>query len=94
MSEPPLSQEVFERLLKRERSSRKEAERLLDQKSVELYHTNVSLRALADELELRVQKRTAELESERNRAVASSEALRASAVLPMLPILSVNIYGS
>ncbi|GEM_PF-2161243 len=78
MSEPPLSQEVFERLLKRERSSRKEAERLLDQKSVELYHTNVSLRALADELELRVQKRTAELESERNRAVASSEALRAS----------------
>ena len=78
MSESPISQEVFERLLKRERSSRKEAERLLDQKSVELYHTNVSLRALADELELRVQKRTAELESERNRAVASAEALRES----------------
>jgi two-component system, sensor histidine kinase and response regulator len=78
MSESPLSQEVFERLLKRERSSRKEAERLLDQKSVELYHSNVSLRALADKLELRVQERTAELESERNRAVASAEALRES----------------
>lgn len=75
---PHLSQELFERLLKRERNSRKEAERLLDRKSAELYDTNVSLRALADELEQRVEQRTAELESERNRAVASAEALRES----------------
>ena len=51
---------MFERLLKRERNSRKEAERLLDQKSVELYDTNQRLRALADMLEHRVEERTAE----------------------------------
>ena len=73
-----LSSEVFERLLARERRSRKEAERLLDQKSVELYDANQRLRVLADDLEQRVQRRTAELETERNRAVEAAEALRES----------------
>ncbi len=76
MSDPEeLSPEMFERLLARERRARKEAERLLDQKSVELYDTNQRLRALADDLEQRVQRRTAELEAERNRAVETAEAL-------------------
>ncbi|CAA6690766.1 MULTISPECIES: ATP-binding protein [unclassified Lentimonas] len=73
-----LSPEVFERLLARERRSRKEAERLLDQKSVELYDANQRLRALADDLEQRVQLRTTELEAERNRAVDAAGALRES----------------
>ncbi len=73
-----LSPEVFERLLARERRSRQEAERLLDQKSVELYDTNQRLLALADNLEQRVQRRTAELETERNGAVDVAEALRES----------------
>ncbi len=73
-----LSPELFQRLLKRERASRKEAERLLDQKSIELYDTNQRLRALADELELRVERRTAELEEERNRALEVADALRKS----------------
>lgn len=73
-----LSPSTFERLLRRERRSRKEAEHLLDQKSIELYDTNQRLRALADDLEQRVQRRTAELETERNRAVEMAEALRKS----------------
>jgi PAS domain S-box-containing protein len=73
-----LSPEVFERLFARERLSRKEAECLLDQKSVELYETNRRLRALADDLEQRVQLRTTELETERNRAVEVADALRKS----------------
>ena len=72
------SEELFHRLLKRERAARKEAERLLDQKSIELYDTNQRLRELAQDLELRVEERTAELQAERNRAVVTAEALRAS----------------
>ena len=65
---------MFERLLKRERNSRKEAERLLDQKSVELYDTNQRLRALADMLEHRVEERTAELQAALLRAESGDRA--------------------
>ena len=69
---------VFERLLKRERAARKHAEGLLDAKSVELYETNEKLRALAKDLEARVELRTTELEFERNFAIATAEARRIS----------------
>ena len=70
--------EVLKRLRKRERLARKEAERLLEAKSAELYNANQQLRALADELEGRVESRTAELEAERNRAIKTAGALRRS----------------
>ncbi len=66
--------EMFERLLKRERESRKEAERLLDQKSAELYNTNQRLRELADKLEQRVEERTSELETALLRAESGDRA--------------------
>lgn len=66
--------EMFERLLKRERESRKEAERLLDQKSAELYNTNQRLRELADKLEQRVEERTSELEAALLRAESGDRA--------------------
>ncbi len=47
--------------VQRERSARKEAERLLEAKSIELYEANEALRKLAADLELRVKERTEEL---------------------------------
>lgn len=47
--------------LERERKARKEAERLLEEKSLELYGSNQKLRALADNLEILVSQRTQEL---------------------------------
>ena len=77
-SEDTISREVFERLLKRERTARKQAERLLDAKSTELYEANQALRTLAEELEQRVELRTTELEVERNLALQTAEARRLS----------------
>lgn len=71
-----LDEALFDRLLKRERAARKEAERLLDQKSIELYDTNVRLRALANELELRVEARTSELQTQNSLLSALLENLR------------------
>jgi PAS domain S-box-containing protein len=71
---------VLKRLLERERFARKEAEQLLDSKSMELYDANLQLRKLADELEARVSARTVELEQERNRAIEVAEALRQSQI--------------
>ena len=70
----PMDSHLFERLLQRERASRKEAERLLDQKSVELYDANLRLRALADKLEQRVEERTAELQAALLRAESGDRA--------------------
>lgn len=79
-SDKQLSPEVFERLLARERNSRKEAERLLDQKSLELYDTNQRLRALADQLESRVSERTSKLETQNSLLGALLENIRVGVV--------------
>lgn len=76
--DPPVPAETFKRLLKREQAARKEAEKLLEAKSLELYDANSRLRALADGLDQRVRERTAELERERNNALSTTAALRAS----------------
>ncbi len=52
---------ILQRALGRERLARKAAEELLEQKSYQLYQTNVELRALAANLEERVNERTTEL---------------------------------
>jgi signal transduction histidine kinase/CheY-like chemotaxis protein len=60
--------------LDRERGARKEAERLLELKSVELYEANQSLQNLANNLEQQVQTRTAELEQALERAESATRA--------------------
>jgi len=67
-----MSEEVarLTRRAERERTARKEAERLLEEKSLELYHANRALQALAGNLEKEVDQRTAELQV----ALANAEA--------------------
>ncbi|MDZ4189011.1 MAG: ATP-binding protein [Hydrogenophaga sp.] len=60
------------RALTRERTARKEAERLLEEKSLALYHTNLSLKQLAAGLEQQIADRTAELQCALTRAEASA----------------------
>ena len=64
--------ERLTRALARERTARKEAERLLEEKSLALYHTNQSLQQLAAGLEQQVAERTAELQGALERAEASA----------------------
>ena len=53
--------ERFKRRVERERNARHQAERLLEEKSKELYELNVSLKELNNDLEMIVKKRTEEL---------------------------------
>ena len=64
----------FEKRFLRERQARKEAEQILESKSLELYESNQALKLLADNLELQVVKRTAEAEKEKHKAIALSKA--------------------
>jgi two-component system, sensor histidine kinase len=70
MSDTPQSDEVtrLTRRLAREKVSRKEAERLLEERSLQLYHANRDLKALAANLERDVTARTAELRQALERA--------------------------
>ncbi|MEY4852320.1 MAG: hypothetical protein RIS99_715, partial [Bacteroidota bacterium] len=54
--------EIYKRLLERERSARKEAERILEERSMDLYHANEELKQLNLNLESTVEKRTKEVE--------------------------------
>ena len=77
---------VLERRFHRERKARKEAEQLLEQKSLALYNVNKQLTANAAELERRVTERTQQLHS--------SE-LRKSAILKSAldAIVTIDING-
>lgn len=59
--------------LKREKEARKEAEAILEDKSIELYHSNLELKELTKHLEFRVEERTAELEKARDEALQLAE---------------------
>jgi signal transduction histidine kinase/DNA-binding response OmpR family regulator len=61
MSGSEESNSVWQQRFERERSARKEAERILEEKSLDLYQSNQSLRRLASELDLMIKGRTAEL---------------------------------
>jgi diguanylate cyclase len=63
----------LERRVNRERAARQEAEKLLEQKSLELYLANQKLLALAEGLEQRVEERTQELVTARENAVRLAE---------------------
>ena len=55
-----LEQRLLQRL-ERERQARKQAEQLLEEKSLELYNSNTLFRSLAENLETLVSQRTEEL---------------------------------
>lgn len=73
MSENPEASKWIRRF-ERERAARKEAERLLERKSSELYEINQTLKATLSQLERQVQERTAELQSAMLDAVSANEA--------------------
>lgn len=62
------------RRLERERAARKEAERLLEEKAIDLYRSNAALRELADSLEREVAARTFELQRALEQAQAAAQA--------------------
>ena len=64
----------LEKRLERERSARKQAEQLLESKSLALYQANQELRALADSLEQTIAERTRELVEARDQAMAANRA--------------------
>ena len=64
----------LEKRLEREKSARKQAEQLLESKSLELYRTNQELRALTHSLEATIATRTQELIEARDQALAASRA--------------------
>ena len=67
--------EILKRALNRERKARKEAERIIEQKSLEIYRANQELRELNQSLELRIQERTQEIEaSKKDLTLAKEEA--------------------
>ncbi|MEB4593275.1 response regulator [Candidatus Thiothrix sp. Deng01] len=69
-----MSDEIIrlQRRLDRAKKARKQAEQLLENKSLALYQSNQELRALADSLELRMEERTRELVDARDQALAAS----------------------
>ncbi len=78
--------ERLQRRFERERAARKEAERLLEERSLELYHANRDLEAQAVSLEAQVAARTAELKQ----AVIAAESA-ASAKANFLAVMSHEI---
>ncbi len=62
----------LQRRLEREKQARKQAELLLESKSLEVYQANQELRALADSLENTITERTHELVEARDQALAAS----------------------
>jgi len=64
-----MSEGLWQRRYERERTARKEAERILEEKSLDLYQSNRSLRHLAAELDAMIKTRTTEL----SRALAAAE---------------------
>jgi signal transduction histidine kinase/CheY-like chemotaxis protein len=65
---------LFARYVERERLARKEAESLLEAKSLELYTANQALKVLAESLEGKVLERTRELQVARDEALRANEA--------------------
>ena len=64
----------LERRLERERLARKQAEKLLEDKSRELFEANRELRELAENLEDLVERRTSELKQARDAALSANRA--------------------
>jgi len=63
-----MSDSIWQQRFEHEHNARKQAERLLEEKSRELYQSNQSLRHLASELDMMIRTRTTELTSALNEA--------------------------
>lgn len=70
----PQDEQRWQRRLERERAARKQAESLLEEKSLELYSANQALQKFAQTLEQQVQVRTQELEAALKKAEAATRA--------------------
>lgn len=68
------SKQVSLRRFQRERIARKEAEKLLEQKALELFETNNSLKNLTNNQDILIKERTSELEIAKNEALSASQA--------------------
>ncbi|MBD0383616.1 response regulator [Paenibacillus sedimenti] len=64
--------DAFRRQLERERAARKEAEKIAEQKTREIYYMNQELRQLNDHLEEMVKERTADLALARDEAIEAN----------------------
>ena len=69
-----MSEDAYKKAFERERNARKEAERITELKSRELFELNTALKSLNEELESRIVERTKELETARNKAEADTKA--------------------
>ena len=69
-----MADDAYKKAFERERLARKEAERITEAKSRELFNLNSALKKLNAELEQRILDRTAELEEARLRAEANTRA--------------------
>ncbi len=63
---------LLERRLAREKSARKQAENLLESKSLELYNANLKLQDVAESRESMIRKRTQELKVARDKAIKAN----------------------
>ncbi len=79
---PPGDDRVSRRRYARERSARQEAERLLEERALALFHANAELKRQAETLEEAVRRRTEELEAAKQAAEKASAAK--SAFLAMI----------
>ncbi len=69
-----MDEELYKRRIERERKARKEAEALLEQKSLELYEANMTLKHAAENLEKEVITRTQDLNKAKELADAANQA--------------------
>ena len=69
-----MSEDAYKKAFERERQARKEAERITELKSRELFELNTELKELNKDLEARILKRTAELQEAMQRAEANTKA--------------------
>jgi signal transduction histidine kinase/ActR/RegA family two-component response regulator len=69
-----MSEDAYKKAFEREREARKEAERITEAKSRELFELNTALKKLNEGLEERIRERTSELEAARNKAEANTRA--------------------
>lgn len=65
--------EAIKRALLRERAARKQAEAIIEKKSLEIYKTNQDLKLLNNSLEQKIRERTSEIEASRQQLLKAKE---------------------
>lgn len=65
--------EAIKRALQRERNARKEAEAIIEKKSLEIYQANIDLKVLNNSLEQKIIERTSEIEASRQQLIKAKE---------------------